>query len=106
MEKKAITLGEQTLEFKASAATPHIYKHCFNKDFLLELAEYTADKTNKQTVLQFYDALERLAFIMNTEATLPPEDVQDACTERNFTVWLLNLDIGSIQQDVNACKKY
>lgn len=55
-----VKIGSQTMEMKASAFSPYIYKQIFREDFLLKLQDKTPDP----------DLFQKMGYVMAKEAEI------------------------------------
>ena len=73
--RSAITIGDETVEMAASAATPFLFKKLFRRDFLKEAQQ-------EQTSDELYIML---AFVMASDADAV---LKGEVTEGDFYAWL------------------
>jgi hypothetical protein len=69
MASKTITIGEQTVTFKATAATPAKYRNKFKRDIIKDLAALSEKAQNVEDEAATFEALdletfENIAYIM------------------------------------------
>lgn len=77
--RKEITIGNESVEMAASAATPFLYQKVFHEDLLRSMQK---DPENVSTYI-------RLAFVLAKQADTPlAEMLQGKVTEESFVEWL------------------
>lgn len=82
--RSAITIGDETVEMAASAATPFLYQKIFREDLL------RAMQTDPENVNNYI----KLAFVMAKQADTPTTDMmKGAVTEEDFFAWLDNFEM-------------
>lgn len=91
-----IMLGEKEVEFKASAATPIIYKKIFNNDLLVELSQATKldDKTEQGSKMS--DIVHGLAYVMYCEANLQSTVLFTKLNYQSYIEWLMTIEPSTI----------
>lgn len=100
MEKIILFDGKETA-FKSSGATAVLYKQAFKKDLIVEIANWRkvvkrlreTEEPNEdeklENSLQFLEITQRLAFIMNLEAT--DAALFNKLSYEKFIAWLMSL---------------
>lgn len=123
---KTIIIGDREIEFKASAATPILYKRAFKQDLTQELASYAKnykeakrlqDKLNDEALESPEERLAavtsspefmtmtasaselfpKLAYIMYLEANEEQRNIFGKLSEEHFIMWLSGFEPQDLQ---------
>lgn len=85
---EVMDIGGKRVELQSNAATPRIYRSIFGGDLL---KDFTAIDTNALTQGDSFECLylvEKLAYVMNVQATQAFRDYYGKLSERDFVEWL------------------
>lgn len=66
--KKAIEIGNKTVEFKASAATLRIYRDMFGKDALVDMQKLSKETSDGELSISSLEVFENIAYVMAYQA--------------------------------------
>lgn len=89
--RKEITIGEETVEMAASAATPFIFHKIFGEDLLRTMQ---IDPENVNTYI-------KLAFTMARQADTPTTDLmKGSASYDDFIVWLDKFEMLDLMESV------
>lgn len=95
--RQIVRLGDKEMEFKASAATPILYKQVFKSDLLKDigtLKENKGDDTEKAS--QTIDIFQQLAFIMYLEGNCSADDIWSKLSQQEYIRFLMSVDNNAI----------
>ena len=111
MEKVILFDGKETA-FRSSGATAILYKQAFKKDLLVEISKWrknvkriqeneeATEEERLENSLEFLEITQRLAFIMNLEAT--DKALFNKLSYEKFISWLMSLSGDAFgDKDVN-----
>lgn len=102
IEISKIYYADETMELRASAGTPILYREMFKKDliktvlnfrkYIKESEEETEQALENGDQFELLDFLKQLAFIMNLEATVPSTELFKKLTFDNYLAFLCSYD--------------
>lgn len=91
--RKDITIGQETVEVVANAATPFVYLKVFGEDLLNSMQK------NPEDILR----LERLTFVMKIQAEYPTSELMaGGVTQDDFFEWLEGFEQMDMIDGANA----
>ena len=85
---RTIKVGNQEMDFKASAATPILYKKLFGTDLILELTKMTKLKTQEEQATVMSDLVSQMAYIMYCEASMSASELFTRLKFEGYIEWL------------------
>lgn len=91
-------LGDKEVEFKASAATPIIYKKIFGNDLLVDLSQTTKLEDKTEQGSRMSDIVHGLAYVMYCEANLQASVLFTKLNYQSFIEWLMTIESGVITE--------
>lgn len=92
--RKTITIGTREVDLASNAATAILYKQTFHEDLLKVVSNLS---TAAEDVLVAVEAVQRLAFVMNKQATEPFSNLIGKLTEEQFILWLTGFEESDFQ---------
>ena len=93
--RNTVKIGEKTLDMLGNAATAILYKQTFHEDLLKAVTALSGAKEDELIVA--IEKLQRLAFIMNKQATEEFRNIVNKLTEGDFVEWLSDFEEADFQ---------
>lgn len=94
--RNVIQIGDKEVEMLGNAATALLYKQAFHEDLLRAVASLSGAK--EEDLIQAIEKLQKLAFIMNQQATKEFKDIVNKLTEEDFILWLSDFEENDFQE--------
>lgn len=95
--RKTITIGQHEVELLGNAATAILYKQAFHDDLLKSITELSQDNSG---ALAMIEKVEKMAFVMNAQATKSMKELAGNLTDAAFIDWLAQFDEDDFQDAV------
>lgn len=92
--RKTLTIGSKEVDLLSNAATAILYKQTFHEDLLKVVTGLSAAA---EDVLVAVEAVQRLTFIMNMQATEPFSNLVGKLAEEKFVYWLMQFEESDFQ---------
>lgn len=96
---KTIQIDGKEIQFKATAATPRVYRQAFGRDIYIDLTKLYEDMSKGDSLsVESLEVFENISFIMAMQAegkTITRETINESMSE-----WLDNFDTFSIYKVV------
>lgn len=88
--RNVVRIGDRQVEMLGNAATALLYKQTFREDLLRAVASLSGAK--EEDLIQAIEKLQKLAFIMNQQATKEFKNIVNKLTEEDFILWLSDFE--------------
>jgi hypothetical protein len=93
--EKTIVIDGKEMKFKATAATPRVYRQAFGRDIYIDVqALYKAIEGGTDLPIDSLNAFENVAFCMNSQAE--GRELKRESIEKDMDEWLEQFDAFSI----------
>jgi hypothetical protein len=93
--EKTICIDGQDYKFKATAATPRVYRLAFGRDIYLDTTQLFEDmSSDKPLSVESLNAFENIAFCMNSQAE--GRELKRESIEKDMNEWLDQFETFSI----------
>ena len=93
--EKTIVIDNKEIKFKATAATPMVYRRTFGRDIYIDATElYKSMATGEQFSVDSLNALEDIAYCMNSQAE--GREMKRETIEKDMENWLEQFETFSI----------
>ena len=92
--REVLIIEDREYEFLSNSGTAIIYKHIFKSDLIIELDKVTKKKKNIEKA-EALESIERLAFVMNIQATKGFREIYNQTDEVDFLEWISQFEEGT-----------
>ena len=93
-----ILIGEKEMEFKASAATPILYKKLFKDDLFLRFNSIAQIESKVEKSAEMTEVVSGLGYVMNCEATMTADELFSKLNTEQFYKWLLEIEPNALAE--------
>lgn len=94
MAEKTITIDGKSIAFKATAATPRVYRQAFGRDIYIDAKKLFTVQTDEDYSADSLNAFENIAFCMNSQAE--GRELKRETIEKDMDAWLDQFETFSI----------
>lgn len=100
--KKNIKIGEKEVPFEGNMGTARLFERFTGKNIYQSITNKARTAQGDITAaFDLYDDFQRLAFVMNTQATHTDiKEMMDLMNEDEFILWLCQFDEGELSETV------
>lgn len=94
MAEKTIIIDNKEMKFKATAATPRVYRQAFGRDIYIDAKKLFTVKADEDYSVDSLNAFENIAFCMNSQAE--GRELKRESIEKDMEAWLEQFETFSI----------